>query len=42
MAVCQISGHDTDNRFPTSMSFRCSPSELDLLSARMVAADATA
>src|SRR3954466_4546079 len=42
IAVCQISAHDTESRLPTSMSLRCSPSELDLLSARIVAADATA
>src|SRR5262245_170278 len=42
MAVVQTSCGETDRRLPTSMSFRCSPSDEDLLSARIVAADATA
>src|SRR5215471_17100451 len=42
MAVVATSVHDTDSRLPTSMSFRCSPSEVDLLNARIVAAEATA
>src|SRR3954471_22393625 len=41
-AVCHTSVHDTERRLPTSMSFRCSPSDDDLLNARIVAADATA
>src|SRR5262249_5255726 len=42
MAVVATSVHDTESRLPTSMSLRCSPSDVDLLSARIVAAEATA
>ena len=41
-AVSQTSGHCTDRMLPTSMSLRCSLSDVALLIARMTAADATA
>ena len=41
-AVLPTSSHDTARMLPTSMSFRCSLSALDLLIARIAAAEATA
>ena len=41
-AVLQTSCHDTAMMLPTSMSFRCSACDVDLLIARIAAADATA
>ena len=41
-AVFPTSGHETARMLPTSMSFKCSLSEVDLLMARIAAADATA
>src|SRR6188768_2345925 len=41
-AVLITSGQETARMFPTSMSFRCSLSDVALLMARMVAAEATA
>ena len=41
-AVFKTSGQDTARMFPTSMSFKCSLSDVALLIARIAAADATA
>jgi hypothetical protein len=41
-AVRPTSGHDTARILPTSMSFRCSLSDVALLIAKIEAAEATA